>query len=238
MTEGYEGEESAQDRARRRLQELEEQRLGENAGLEETSSRLELQDHAEVEDRGEIRDQEDAPAREEASEKAAEIADQGQEKAAEVASQGREKAKGQISTQKERASGELQGVARALRSTGEQLREEDQASIGRYADQAAEQFERFAEYLGEKDSEQLLRDVEDFARSRPAVFLGGAFVFGVAAARFLKSSAGQTGDLKDELKQAGEELRQSVSPSGEESGAESGSEEWGSYHRVRGGDPR
>ena len=122
------------------------------------------------------------------------------------------KAKGQISTQKERASGELQGIARALQSTGEQLREQDQDSIGQYADQAAEQVERFSNYLSEKDSEELINEVEDFARNRPAVFLGAAFLVGAAAARFLKSSAGQTGDLKEELKQEAQELQKKRHP--------------------------
>lgn len=191
MTEGYEGEESAQERARRRLQELEEQRMGGDTGEREIPERSESSGQA--------------------SEKASEYAEQGQEKAAEAAEQGREKAKGQISTQKERASSELQGVARALKSTGEQLREEDQDSIGRYADQAAEQVERLSNYLSDKDSEEFVSEVEDFARSRPAVFLGGAFVLGIAAARFLKSSAGQTGDLKEELKQEARELQRSAS---------------------------
>ena len=205
MTEGYGGEESAQERARRRLQELEEQRLEEQR-LEESFGEIEIPEQSESSGRSG-----------EASEKASEYAEQGQEKAAEAAEQGREKAKGQISTQKERASGELQGIARALKSTGEQLREEDQDSIGRYADQASKQVERLSNYLSEKDSEELINDVEDFARNRPAVFLGAAFVVGAAAARFLKSSAGQTGDLKEELKQEARELQKSASPSGGES---------------------
>ena len=74
--------------------------------------------------------------------------------------------------------------------------------------------ERFSNYLSEKDSEELINEVEDFARNRPAVFLGAAFLVGAAAARFLKSSAGQTGDLKEELKQEAQELQKSATPSG------------------------
>ncbi len=153
-----------------------------------------------------------------AQQRSQEVAQQGQQKASEYAEQGREKAKGQIATQKERASGELQGIAQALQSTGEQLREQDQGSIGQYADQAAEQAGRLADYLSEKDSEELISEVEDFARNRPAIFMGGAFILGAAAARFLKSSAGQTGDLKEELKQEAQELRKSASPSNGGSG--------------------
>ncbi|MGB3633843.1 MAG: hypothetical protein WA982_07370 [Rubrobacteraceae bacterium] len=190
MTEGYDSETSAQERARKRLQELEAQRRGTSSGVEEIES----------------------PERGETAEKASEYAEQGQEKAAEAAEQGREKAKGQIATQKERASGELQGISQALQKTGEQLREQDQDSVGRYVDQAADQVGRLSDYLGEKDSEELVSEVEDFARNQPAVFLGGAFILGVAAARFLKSSAGQTGDLKEELKQEARELQESVRP--------------------------
>ena len=112
-----------------------------------------------------------------------------QQKASEYAEQGREKAVGQLATQKERASSELGGVARALRTTGEQPQEQD--SVARYVNQAAEQAERLSGYLSERDANELVREVEDFARNRPAVFLGGAFAIGIAAARFLKSSAGQ-----------------------------------------------
>ncbi len=144
--------------------------------------------------------------------KSQEVAQQGQQKAGQAAEQGREKVKGQIATQKERASGELQGIAQALQQTSQQLKEQDQNSIGQYTDKAAEQAERLADYLSETDSEELVSEVEDFARNRPAVFLGGAFIVGAAAARFLKSSAGQTGDLKEELKQEAEEIQKSVSP--------------------------
>ncbi len=150
-----------------------------------------------------------------------EVAQQGQQKASEYADQGREKAKGQIATQKERASGELRGIAQALQQTGSQLREQDQGSIGQYAEKAADQVGRLSDFLSEKDSEELISEVEDFARQRPAVFLGSAFILGAAAARFLKSSAGQTGDLKEELKQEAREIQKSAAP--ESGGSPSGS---------------
>lgn len=120
-----------------------------------------------------------------------EVARRGQEKASEYAEKGREQAKPQIAKGKERASEQLEGIANALRSTGEQLHEQDQGSVGGYAEQAADQVERLSGYLRDRDPDRLLGDVEDFARERPAVFLGGAFLLAAAAARFLKSSAGQ-----------------------------------------------
>ncbi len=123
-----------------------------------------------------------------------------QRKASEYAEQGREKAVGQLATQKDRASSELGGIARALRTTGEQLREQDQDSISHYVDQAAEQTERFSGYLSERDANELVGEVEDYARNRPAIFLGGAVMLGVVAARFLKSSAGHREALELDVK--------------------------------------
>ncbi len=118
------------------------------------------------------------------------VQERAQQEASEYAEQGREKAVGQLATQKERASSELEGIARALHTTGGQLEEQEQHSVARYINQAAEQTERFSEYLSEREANELVGEVEDFARNRPAVFLGGAFAIGVAAARFLRSSAG------------------------------------------------
>lgn len=154
-----------------------------------------------------------------AKQQSQEVAQQGQQKASEAAEQGREKTAGQLDTQKERAAGQIEGISRALRQTGEQLREQDQGSIGNYADQGAEQAERLANFLQEKEGEELIREVEDFARNRTAVFLGGAFVVGVAAARFLKSSAGQreSFDVQGRARELGE------AATGANAGASSGS---------------
>jgi hypothetical protein len=45
-----------------------------------------------------------------------------------------------------------------------------------------------ARYLREKDLQGLTRDTETFARRHPELFLGGAFLAGMLAARFVKSS--------------------------------------------------
>ncbi len=142
----------------------------------------------------------------EAKQKSGEVAQQGQQKASEAAEQGREKAAGQLDTQKEQAAGQIEGISRALRQTSEQLREQNQGSIGKYAEQGAEQAERLANFLHEKQGDELIGEVEDFARNKTAVFLGGAFLVGVAAARFLKSSSGQreSFDVQSRAKELGE----------------------------------
>lgn len=162
---------------------------------------------------------------EEGRQQSREVAQQGQQKASEYAQQGREQAKGQIATQKERASGELHGISQALQKTAEQLKEQDQEPIGRYADQASEQAEKFSNYLSERDAEQLLNEAKDLARNKPAIFLGGAVLVGVAAARFLKSSAGQREEF--DVAQSTKELASAATGKDLESSSDGGSESGG-----------
>jgi uncharacterized protein YjbJ (UPF0337 family) len=82
------------------------------------------------------------------------------------------------------------GVARALRQTSQHLREEGaQPMLGTYADRGAEQIERFGGYLRKRDSEQLVTDIEGFARRKPLAFAGSAFALGMLAVRFLRSGS-------------------------------------------------
>jgi hypothetical protein len=78
-------------------------------------------------------------------------------------------------------------VGSAMRSAADEVRKEDELVAG-YVDRASERFERAANYLKTADPKQAMRDAERFARREPALFFGGAFLLGLAAARFLKSS--------------------------------------------------
>jgi hypothetical protein len=85
-------------------------------------------------------------------------------------------------------------VADALRGAAHDLGEKEVGSLGTYAESAAEQLDKVARYLREKDFQGLTRDTETFARRHPEVFLGGAFLAGMLAARFLKSSRPRTAE--------------------------------------------
>jgi hypothetical protein len=111
-----------------------------------------------------------------------------QERAAPIADRVREQTTTQLSTQKDRASDAMTSVADAVRQTADRLREGDQANVAQYADMAADQVERLSTHLRERDLSSLLREAEDVARRQPALVIGGAFVAGLLAARFLKSS--------------------------------------------------
>lgn len=118
---------------------------------------------------------------------------QAQEKTGQLLSQAQQQAVSRIDQQKENAVGGLGAVAETLRQTGQQLRENDQGVITQYVSQysesAASQVEKVSGYLRDRDANQLLSDVESFARREPTIFVAGAFLLGLASARFLRASA-------------------------------------------------
>ena len=61
-------------------------------------------------------------------------------------------------------------------------------AAAKYTNKAAGMIEDVAGYFNQKGVREMARDVEDFARRNPAVFIGIAFGLGFLAARFLKST--------------------------------------------------
>jgi len=120
--------------------------------------------------------------------KASAAADKAQEQAGQLKDQMVEQVTNRLDDRKSAATGSLGTVADTFRQTSQQLRDQNQDVVADYADRAAEQIEHFTSYLRGRDVRQLVRDVEDFSRREPALFLGGAFALGLFAARFLKSS--------------------------------------------------
>ena len=68
--------------------------------------------------------------------------------------------------------------------------EADQPQIAGAALTAAEQADKVARYLRETDARQIISNVEETARRQPLIFLGGAFLLGIAASRFVKAAGG------------------------------------------------
>jgi hypothetical protein len=67
-----------------------------------------------------------------------------------------------------------------------------QPTIANASRTAADQAERLAAYLQQTDAREIVHTVEDAARRQPLIFLGGAFILGLAAARFMKAAGGTT----------------------------------------------
>lgn len=105
-----------------------------------------------------------------------------------------EKAASAITEQKSNLSYGISGIADTIRQFGGTLRENgEQNAVSdiavKYGDSLAGQVERVAEYFDEKELREIVRDVENFARRQPTIFVGAAFALGLLAARFLKSSS-------------------------------------------------
>lgn len=99
-------------------------------------------------------------------------------------------AESRIERGKHDAAVTLNSVASRLRQSGTQLRDEQQDFAGEYVQRAAQQIERAANYLQTADLREIVDEVENFARRRPAVFIGGAFALGLLASRYLSNSRG------------------------------------------------
>ena len=108
--------------------------------------------------------------------------------ARQVASEAQSQAQTRLERGKHDAATTLTSVATTLLNSGMQLRDEEQPMAGEYVERAAKQIERAAHYVQNADLREIVDEVEDFARKRPAVFIGTAFAAGLLAARFLKSS--------------------------------------------------
>jgi len=121
------------------------------------------------------------------------LAADAREETSRAVSQAREQASQLAARATEQTTQRLDSLATALRQAAQQLETDDAAGFGRYAVIAADQVEKVSGYLGGKDLGQLVRDTQTFARRHPDLFLGGAFVAGVMLARFIKSSAPETG---------------------------------------------
>ncbi len=118
--------------------------------------------------------------------------------ASQAIGQAKEKAGSVLGEQKANLASGITSVASSIRQVGENLSgstENNQvaALAGKYGENLAGQIEKFSSYIDEKDFRELMRDVEQFARRNPLLFVGSAFTLGIMAARFLKSSGqGQT----------------------------------------------
>lgn len=94
----------------------------------------------------------------------------------------------QANTQLNNASQGLDQFAQIVRDFGQDLRERKQGNSAQLTDRAATQIEHLSDYL-QRDINEIIDDVSDYARRQPAVVLIGAVALGFLGARLLKSSS-------------------------------------------------
>ncbi len=123
---------------------------------------------------------------------AKQAAGQAKEAASHVIDQAKEQAASRVDQQRQTLASGLGAVAQAFNSMGNRLRNQDEGPVAQYAAEMGQavggQVDRLSKYLQGRNLQELVTDVESFARRSPGAFLGSAFVLGLAASRFLKSS--------------------------------------------------
>jgi hypothetical protein len=86
----------------------------------------------------------------------------------------------------------LHSVADAFREMSDGLNQRDNGPVAQYAAQLGRSLgnkaDEFSRYMEGRHVREIADDLHDYARRKPAVFLGGALLLGLAASRFLKSS--------------------------------------------------
>src|SRR5215210_8621552 len=79
------------------------------------------------------------------------------------------------------AATQAKSVSNAIQSAASQLDDSAPVWLRSAFQQGADQIQRFAEKLEQKDSRQILNEVQSFARQRPGLFLGACAAAGFAA---------------------------------------------------------
>jgi hypothetical protein len=124
-----------------------------------------------------------------ASAKAQEAVDAAQDKAAELRHEGSLQLRDQLDRRSNEAGSQVRSVAQALRRSGDELRTEGNSTAAQWTGQAADKLEQLGSYLEQARGDDLMREIEGFARRRPWMLAGIGMLAGIAAARFMKASS-------------------------------------------------
>jgi len=104
-----------------------------------------------------------------------------------LASQAGEKLLSSVEEQKAAGADFVSGVAGAVRRAANEF-DKDVPQAAQYIRLAADQIGTVSDAFRRRDLNQLVTDVQGFARRQPTAFLGAAVLAGFAAVRFLKTS--------------------------------------------------
>jgi ElaB/YqjD/DUF883 family membrane-anchored ribosome-binding protein len=116
---------------------------------------------------------------------------QAKERVQGAAQQAKGRLRDRVDQRSTQAGQQLNSAADDGRSVADQLRTQGKDTPARYAEQAAEKAQQVGQRLQNASGDELLRDVEDFARRNPWAVAAGGLVLGLAASRMLKASSGE-----------------------------------------------
>jgi vacuolar-type H+-ATPase subunit H len=127
------------------------------------------------------------------TEQAKETAQQATEQAKQTAQQATQQARGRVRDEVDRRSTEAgqqaSSVADAFRQSAQQLRQDGKESVAKPVEQVADRVQSAGSWLERSSGDDILREVEDFGRSKPLVVLAGGAIAGFALSRLLKASS-------------------------------------------------
>jgi len=103
-----------------------------------------------------------------------------------VTGQVRRQADSLISEQKDMAADRLSTLASTLRESSRQLQDQNEGTMGRYADVIADQVESVSDFLRNRNAGDLLGDIQRLARQQPELFVAGSLAVGFLVGRFIK----------------------------------------------------
>jgi hypothetical protein len=115
-------------------------------------------------------------------------AEQAQQQAGAAAETVKSKARDFVEQQKSAGADQISGVAEAMGAAANELQGQ-MPLAAEYIDDVAGRLGAMASALRERSVDDMLANVADFARKRPALFFAGAVATGFALSRFAKSSA-------------------------------------------------
>lgn len=127
--------------------------------------------------------------KDEAAAKVQDAASVAQEKASELREQGSTRLRSEFDQRSSQAGSQARSLAEALRRSGSDLDSQGNGNAARLTGQAADRIERVGSYLEQTSGDDLMQEIEAFARRRPWMLAGVGMVAGIAAARFMKASS-------------------------------------------------
>jgi hypothetical protein len=132
---------------------------------------------------------ESAGAGDQAKEKVKEATGQARARAQQAKGEARNRVAVEVDTRSTQAGEQLRYTAGDVRSVADELRKQGKDRPAELAERAADQTERLGSYLRNSDGQRILRDVEEFGRSKPWAIAAAGLVLGFAASRLLKASS-------------------------------------------------
>lgn len=119
--------------------------------------------------------------------------EQAKEKVAAVAGQAQDTVRSavgdQVDQRSDQAAEKVESVADDVRAVSESLEDRGQDAAARIVEQGADYAQQLSDYLRRSGSDQILGDVESFARRQPWAVAAGGLLIGFAASRVLRASA-------------------------------------------------